>query len=322
MAERGALVRVLAGPQPAASAAAAGMLGPISEAAGETGEGHPRLLELGLRGLALWRARGPAFGVRESGALLTWAPKKRARAAELARAHGLALEERAEGLFLPEEALLDPAAASQAVCAAIGELDGKILESEAAPWLAGARLAGVRLGTGEQLTADCVLLAPGGWASPAWAELAPALRRLTPARGCLVAFAQAQPEAHVERAEGLYFAPQPGALLAGASMELGVADPRPDPDQLARLHARAIALRPELARLAWTGRAGVRALSPDRAPLLGAAGPPGLLLGAGFGRNGWLLALAAGEILARLALGEMLTELEASFAPERFGELG
>jgi len=321
LARAGARVRVVAAGAPRASLAAAGMLGPISEAALEPNGAHPLGVDLGLEGLDRWGAMAPALAIPlRRGCRLLHRPETLARAAALAERAGWRPIADAGSLRLQEEAVLEaPAAAARLIRAAAAAGAQRVQAQALAPLWREDRVIGVLIEGGEALEADFVVLAPGHGRSTVWAEAAPALRALTPARGCIVAVEQAPAgDPPVLRTPEVYLAAQPGGrLLAGASMEFGVDDAQPDPTIAARLHAAAVARRPDLEALPWRAHAGVRAMSPDWAPLLGPAGAPGLFLAAGMGRNGWLLSLLAGEIISAYVFEQPIAPLYAAFSPDR-----
>jgi tRNA 5-methylaminomethyl-2-thiouridine biosynthesis bifunctional protein len=117
---------------------------------------------------------------------------------------------------------------------------------------------------------------------------------------------------------GGYVLPTRDGRLFGATHDRGDAgaDLRIDD------HARNLAILarglPKLAeRLAGApleGRAAVRAVTPDRLPLAGPAGPPGLYALAGFGSRGFAFAPLLAEHVAALALGAPSPLLEPEAA--------
>ena len=80
----------------------------------------------------------------------------------------------------------------------------------------------------------------------------------------------------------------------------------------------AIELVPALAQMAVADSwAGLRPATPDRLPVIGAGGVPGLWHAGGLFRNGILLGPLVGERIAALVLGGSIADLEP-FAPLRF----
>lgn len=327
LAQCGARVELLAdnASAPPASAVAAGMLAPLSEALQAPAGGHPAALALGLESAALWSDLAAQIDIdlRRSGTQLLLGPETRIAALRTARAAGVAAHPGEEGVFLADEAVLEPRAALKALRRwaqglGVAVSDGaKVVEILSQPGC----VVGVRLADHAIRCGQAVVLAPGAWANAAMRRAAPALDRLTPARGCLVEFqTETDSAGPMIRAEGVYLVPQSGGrLLAGASMEFGVASPVPDAGQLALLRERAIAVRPDLQHAPWSGRAGVRAMSPDWSPLIGRTPVEGLFLAAGMGRNGWLLAPVTGRMLCDYVSGQAPAPLHAGFSPDRFG---
>ncbi|MEO8113817.1 MAG: tRNA (5-methylaminomethyl-2-thiouridine)(34)-methyltransferase MnmD [Phenylobacterium sp.] len=106
---------------------------------------------------------------------------------------------------------------------------------------------------------------------------------------------------------GGYALPAPEGVLFGAThdrddegLEVRDAD---HARNLATLGAALPALAAQLAGTPLEGRASIRAVTPDRLPLAGAAAAQGLYLLAGFGSRGFSLAPLLAEHVAALALG-------------------
>jgi len=321
---RGAHVTVLeaqergARPARAASRAAAGMLAPYSESLGERVGAHPRLLDLSLSSLALWRAQGPQLapgGFHQRGAALTGYPEPALTGlaalvgARGGRAQWRTAPDGAPALYLADESAIDPdlmlAGLARAVAARGGDLQF------------GARAAVVEahrvtLADGRRLDADWVIAAPGVWGG----DLAACLRTLTPTKGQIAELAsEAFAPGEMLRAPDVYVLGRtPGRVLVGASMEPGRDDLHTDQAIIASLVARAAARVPGLgdARLtrAW---AGVRPMTADGAPRIGPV--DGIVFAYGHSRNGWLLAPITAQIVCAHVFGAPLDDLWASFRP-------
>ncbi|MBW8812241.1 MAG: FAD-dependent 5-carboxymethylaminomethyl-2-thiouridine(34) oxidoreductase MnmC [Caulobacterales bacterium] len=156
-------------------------------------------------------------------------------------------------------------------------------------------------GRGDELArADAVILAAG----VACAELAPGLP-LQPVRGqtSWAAGLAAPPAA----AWGGYAVPTRDGVLFGATHDRDDAadDLRAaDHDRnRATLAAGLPGLAARLEGASLDGRAAVRAVTPDRLPLAGAVGEPGLFALTGFGSRGFSLAPLLAEHVAALAVG-------------------
>jgi tRNA 5-methylaminomethyl-2-thiouridine biosynthesis bifunctional protein len=147
--------------------------------------------------------------------------------------------------------------------------------------------------------ADLVCLACG----PGAARLAPDIP-LTPLRG-QVSLADGAPPAAV--IGGGYAIPTRQGLLFGATHDRGDADEAVRPEDHRRnLDLLATTLPGLAARLEaadLTGRAGVRAVTPDFLPLAGPLEAPGLFILSGLGSRGFCAAPLLAEHVAALALG-------------------
>jgi glycine oxidase len=321
-----------------ASASAAGMIGPLSESLLEPAGANPKLFLLALAALHLWAERGegllgPAYqkigalhvGGRDHGdALIALAERARAHDLAVKVVRGGAVRAAWPGLGfraslavrLDDEALVQPQAAMAVLQKALsGVCRFGVAVTEVSRIGAHWRVA---LSDGETLSADEVLLSPGfavsalGWA--------PSLGVLVPAAGVMALLGAPAAPNCVVRGPGFYLAPRgDGAVSLGSSMQFGADDTKPDVKELRKLAARLFDFSPmmksapELAR--W---AGVRAMSPDWAPLIGRDAETGLLVAAGAGRNGWLFGPLAGDMIGAY-LGERETPRDwAAFDPNRF----
>lgn len=333
LAERGADVVVIDGDKEdwaerasAASRAAAGMLAPISEAQIPHDGAHARAFELDWASFQLWRAAPDCLQPHLSfkGALLLGElgahsehaePQTRA---EMERRFGLSVA--TDGVFVADEGVADPLPSLHAMAARIRDLGGAVhFDREAEtietrPWLR------IKCFGGATFTADRILLAPGAWASEELKEIAPALRHIRPARGCL---APATTNANLTvtvRAKDFYLAQRtPGDVVLGSSMEFDTFERRADPAKVAALYEAAErALPGQVKRADAPAWAGVRAMSPDWSPLIGPNGPSGVLVACGHSRNGWLNAPVTAEAICAYVYDESISDLWAAFSADRF----
>jgi glycine oxidase len=316
LAERGADVTVFdaepenASPSRSASRAAAGMLGPLSETLVERAGTHPRLLELGLASLALWRARGamlrlstlPARGARLRGYPPESIEHLRARAGRLT------VTREGGDIVIADEAAIDPREALAALGAALAERGGALRRGRAVVDVSEGM---VRFSDGGTERADGVVLATGAWS----AGLAPGAAP-TPTKGQIVEVeSDAIAPGATVRAPNVYAVGRAdGRVVIGATMEAGRTDLEAEASVSEDLRARAGAIDPRLAQAkivrAW---AGVRPMSADWAPRIGRAGAA--IVARGHSRNGWLLAPITAEIVAAHVFGDDLPDLWAAFAP-------
>lgn len=317
-----------------ASLAAAGMLAPLSEAALAPADAHPYLLELFLAGFEQWRAEKAAFAFFRGGYVFGAAlAEKVAAVAERGRRGvetlapedasarlGLKLKSDA-ALYVADEGRVRPVDQMRAWLSELRALGGKIhfnIEAETIekkPW----GLA-VRCLSGEMFSADQIVLAPGAWARDTLIEAAPALRHVRPAKGQLIEIAlKGKLEQNLHGPDFYLAARGEDRALLGSSMQFDRFDRRPDPEVTLKL---ALALRAALPEQNVNAEcevwAGVRAMSPDWAPMVGRSGEHGALVACGHSRNGWLLAPLTAKAIAALALEEEAAPLWAGFGPERF----
>jgi len=222
----------------------------------------------------------------------------------------------ADGLDQVQALTLSPEAALTAWAGEVRRVQVAAIAPDADGW----RLLGEH---GEEIAqADAVILAAGLGSG----ELAPGLD-LAPVRG-QASWATGADLSPSATAWGGYAVPLPGGgVLFGATHDRGdrACDVRPED------HARNLAtLRTALPELAgrlegrpMEGRAAVRAVTPDRLPIAGAApgAPAGLFVLSGFGSRGFAHAPLLAEHVAALVLGAsspLPAEAHALVDPARF----
>jgi glycine oxidase len=324
---------ILADPAPAgenASGVAAGMLAPAFEAVLDPASaGHFGLL---MTARERWPALLEALEDEDaeldrSGALWVGDVASQATILERLSAVGASAEAVTSGeasrlspqlvapdgaVFTAEDWRLSPGSMLAALRRALERAGGRIV----AAGLQAARRSEARLSDGQVLTVDQVVLATG--LAPAGLEdPPPELEGLAPIKGQIARLAGAGPGlGPTLRAPGIYLAPGPSGVSAGATMEPGRSDRRVDPEAIRRLQALAAQLFPGLAEASVSGAAGVRASTPDALPMVGPSSRPGLFLALGARRNGWLLAPLIAEITADRLAGAA-SRWDAVFDPLR-----
>jgi glycine oxidase len=219
---------------------------------------------------------------------------------------------------------VDPRRLTAALLAA-AERSGVRLHQERALALVcdGQRVRGVRTGS-DELAAAAVVLAAGCWS----ASLAPPglpvpvrpvkgqLLRLSAGPGALLR--------HTVRAlvagAGCYLvARDDGEVVVGATTEEMGFDTTVQAGAVYQLLRDAGAVVPALAECRFAeASAGLRPGTPDNAPLVGRAGPQGLVLATGHYRNGILLAPLTAAAVAAAGSGGSLPEPYAHFPADRF----
>ncbi len=183
----------------------------------------------------------------------------------------------------------------------------------------GHDVVGARLLNGDEIRARAVVLAAGPWTP----DLSPVALPVRPVKGQLV---HLQPLAsgtirHPVFASSVYLVPKAaGYVIAGATEEDAGFTTSTSDTVTDRLVGAARALVPALgeAKLAavW---AGLRPAASDRMPVIGRHHAlPGVIFATGHFRNGVLLSLITGRIVAALVAGETPALDIAAFSPERF----
>ena len=293
-----------------ASGVAGGMIAPAGEMLFDAASaGHYPLFAAGREA---WRAialLAPPLTIDRSGARFLFETPG-ARDAALGRllaaggcGHGLAgvLDGRF-ALHTPDDWRLDAPAALAALTSAIMALGGVFKPHRLTP----AQIDDY----------DAVVLAAGIQAE-GFAGIAPELAALAPIKGHILRYAAGPHGGPTLRAPTVYLSPQPGGVLAGATMEAGRADRSLDAEVIAALHSRSSALAPALAQAPFQAFAGVRAATPDGLPLVGRCSHPGLLLATGARRNGWLLAPLVSQMIVSYLGGGDGGAYGAAFDPRR-----
>ena len=312
---------------PIASAAAAGMLAPIGEAA----SAHERVA---LESFELWkefRAGAEwADGVRFDGAVVVRpnAGEASAFAANASRL-GQKVSNLSAGdvrkrtgfrakvdhaLFVEAEGAVDPLRVLTGLAMqahALGVL--RLYDTDASEVTA----TSVTSHEGKVLEADAVVLAPGAWATEKLMHAAPALKRVRAGKGILAAVELEKRLGPNLRAGDFYLAQRREDVVLGATLEFDRYDRKVDRDKVAELHAAAERLLPGEVKLTEKAWAGIRPMSPDGWPLIGPTGQ-GVLLAAGHSRDGWLMAPITAEIITAYVFGNEIPAGWAALSPERF----
>ncbi|GJL91476.1 FAD-dependent oxidoreductase [Hyphococcus sp.] len=331
---------------PAATHAAAGMLAPSFEHAGDLAKDESplsaALYHLGARGLALWpdyaaaleEETGVFVDYRGTGALGLAYDESESRALEIQAARVRDLGGAAKVISGDEARALEPALSQEVMAALHAPQDAQVdprrlvtalrasLDRRMAPHLA-ARVTGLEkngaahvliLANGKRIEAANLVLASG-----AISGLVPR-GMVHPVKGEAVAVALEDGVlTRIIRAPGAYLCPKAeGRLVIGATEAEGRDDLVVDPDAIAGLKAGAaraapvIEAAPELER--W---AGLRPGTPDGAPILGRDGE-GRFLALGHYRNGVLHAPAAAQAMAALIVERKPDFDLAPFSQRRF----
>ena len=187
----------------------------------------------------------------------------------------------------------------------------------------GDRVTGVVLGDGDRLAAGAVVLAAGCWSGGLGGLAAEALPPVRPVKGQLLYLKGSADEPLCSRnVRGLevYVVPRgDGRVVVGATVEEQGFDTRVTAGAVHDLLRAALELLPDVAELELLETVvGLRPGSPDNAPMLGPAGPEGLVVATGHYRNGILLTPVTADAIAELLADGRVPELIAPFTPGRF----
>jgi glycine oxidase len=334
-------------PGQGASWAAAGMLAPVTEV--HYGEG--RLLELNLASAGRWpsfaaeveEASGRPVGYRPGGTLaVARDADDNAALEDLYRFQlrcGLEVERLRSRECRQLEPGLHPGIRGGVLAAGDHQVDNRALvqallvacERAGVRLLAGRvtelavegdRVAGVVLSDGGTLAAQAVVLAAGCWSGGLGGLAAEALP-VRPVKGQLLYLRgpadQPLCSGNVRGLE-VYVVPRgDGRVVVGATVEEQGFDTTATAGAVHDLLRAALELLPDAAELELAETVvGLRPGSPDNAPMLGPAGPEGLVVATGHYRNGILLTPVTADAVAELLATGRVPELIAPFGPGRF----
>jgi glycine oxidase len=331
-----------------ASWAAAGMLAPVTE----VHYGERPLLDLNLAAAGRWpsfaaeveEASGRPVGYRPGGTLaVARDADDNAALEELYRFQlrcGLEVERLRSrecrqlepglhpgvrgGVLAAGDHQVDNRALVQALLAAceragVGLVAGRVAELA----VEGDRVTGVVLADGGTLAAGAVVLAAGCWSGGLGGLAAEALPPVRPVKGQLLYLRGPADQPLCSRnVRGLevYVVPRgDGRVVVGATVEEQGFDTTVTAGAVHDLLRAALELLPDAAELELTETVvGLRPGSPDNAPMLGPAGPEGLVVATGHYRNGILLTPVTADAVAELLATGRVPELIAPFGPGRF----
>jgi glycine oxidase len=331
-----------------ASWAAAGMLAPVTE----VHYGEQALLRLNLEAAGRWpdfaaeleQAAGRPVGYRPAGTLAVARDAddnaaledlyrfqlrcglqvERLRSRECRRLEpGLAPSVRG-GVLAPGDHRVDNRALVEALLVACQRV-GVVLRPGWVAELAveAERVVGVVLAAGERLAAGTVVLAAGCWSGGLGGLAAEALPPVRPVKGQLLYLRGPAADPLCQRnVRGLevYVVPRAdGRVVVGATVEEQGFDTRMTAGAVHDLLRAALELLPDVAELELVETVvGLRPGSPDNAPMLGPAGPEGLVVATGHYRNGILLTPVTADAIAELLATGRVPEAIGPFQPGRF----
>ncbi len=240
----------------------------------------------------------------------------------------------AVGAYEPESGYADPSGTAAGFLAAARDRGARLINGTHVTAIAadGDRVIGVDTDRG-RFAAPAVAIAVGAWA----AELARTAGVDLPVQAWRHETAYfGLPSGHgpdfpivIDEVNGVYFRPEGRDLMlvglegrneVGGSPDrpLAVSGPASIEDMIGRVCARVPWMTDGTFRTAHGGQDGI---TPDQRPILGRAGPAGLVLACGFSGTGFKTAPAIGACLAELILdGQTTTADITAYGLERFAE--
>jgi len=263
---------------------------------------------LALRGMALYAGMAETL-LRETGidpeyrrcGMLVLPPFDGQAARAWCAAHGVKLEQRGDGLFLPEVAQVRNPRLLQALRARVEQLGGRIVEQcEVKEIVAEAGRVQHLVTTHGDFSADAYVVTAGAWSKVLLGEHA-LHADIRPIRGQMLLFKfDAPPLPHILLQNDVYLIPRrDGHLLVGSTREDVGFDKSTTDAAREMLLQRATALLPALREMPviqhW---AGLRPASPGNIPTIGRHPQlPNLYINSGHFRYGVTMAPAAVEVL-------------------------
>jgi glycine oxidase len=225
----------------------------------------------------------------------------------------------AGALWAPHEGALEPIKLVEALVADAKRLGARLIHDVVTGVeQRGDRVFGVAGKQGHYPAPD-VVIAAGAWSGEI--DGLPRPLSIAPVRGQMAALPWPNGAARaIVYGKGGYLVARGDEAIVGSTMEYVGFRPEVTSAGLARVFASVTALCPSLTRSevrrTWSG---LRPLTPDGAPILGAEPRlEGLWYAAGHGRNGILLAGITGRIIRQLLAGEATEQDIGPFLPTRF----
>lgn len=300
-----------------ASAVAAGMISPGFELA-LAGKAPPaRHAAVHRAAWDAWPAFAGTFGLALAQDGAWWVGPTEDLPDRFAAA-GFRLHETADGLFAPEEGLIEPRPALARLRDAVKSGGGRIEAARGLSVRPDPERPGVET-VGGRLEADRVLVACGHAAARLGGSLSRLFAHVTPIKGQIAVLKpRGERPDRVLRGPGVYAVPRPdGTAAVGATMQPGRGDAAIEPGMIGGLRLAAADLSPayvgaELIR----GEAGVRGATADGLPMVGTAAA-GVDVALAPRRNGWLLAPLIADAAVASAKGRT-PPFAALFDPLRF----
>jgi glycine oxidase len=236
-------------------------------------------------------------------------------AREPALAHALG------ALHFPHDGAVNPLVLLRALKHAVGQhVHVRVLQVTVASMQTGTAAEGVRLTLADDTTLSAmrVVVAAGAWVG-ALTGLPRALP-VTPVRGQLMSVASKALRHVVMLGDGYAIPRGDGRTIIGATTEPSGFDAQHTAEGALQVRQLAAAILPSLEKAPMLSTwAGLRPMSPDGLPLIGAdPDVPSVVYACGHSRNGILLAPLTGAIVAATITGRAQPTDPTPFSPSRF----
>jgi D-amino-acid dehydrogenase len=229
------------------------------------------------------------------------------------------------GLFFPEDRQLEPDSLTRALVKRCEELGVQIRENVRVRQFQrrGATVTGVLTETGEQITADALLLAAGVWSGPLSKQLG-APMPIRPGKGYSIDYSpapvQLKTSLTLEDAR-VAVTPLNGMVRLAGTMEFGDFDESVNRTRVEAIQRAATENfdgweNPPGAAAPW---AGLRPMTPDGLPIVGKFGNlDNAYIASGHGMLGLTLAPGTAEIVTESIVNQRVPEIATAISPNRF----
>jgi glycine oxidase len=230
------------------------------------------------------------------------------------------------GVLVPGDRDVDPRRVARAAAAALEGAGGSIRYGAAVTEITvrDGRAVGVRLSDGGAIAAGTVVLAAGCWSGGLEGVPREVAASVRPVKGQILRLRPRPGDppliAHVIRTEEMYLVPRAGGgMVLGATVEERGFDRSLTAGAVFELLRAAAEAVPGIRELEIVeAGAGLRPGTPDNGPLIGHTSVDGLVAATGHFRNGILQAPLTADAIAALLAGEDLPAAVAPFTPSRF----
>lgn len=229
------------------------------------------------------------------------------------------------GILVEDDHQVDPPALRAALSRACASAGVDLIRDRArSVEVSGDGVVGVAIEGGDRIGSASVVVAAGSWSSSIEGLPRAASVAVRPVKGQLLQLRSrgGEPLAHRNvRGLDVYIVSRPdGRTVLGATVEEQGFDTTTTAGAAFELLRDAWELLPGIREMELVSQqAGLRPGTPDNSPLIGSTTIEGLLMATGHYRNGILLAPITAEIVAEMLAGTPSPELAEPYSPRRLG---